>query len=524
MVVEQQLQQLIKEFQAGRHEGSILTVATEESLADDERDTWRTIRKELEDIGISVAAFDANKEFIMKWFRQAIATGAFEEQNDFSDIDPTSNSHTEAPFQAGSQRSPKEYDMDPVAPVEPPLSAPAKVGHSSVQVLSHPKQEGLHLPKDVSKPDSQKLRTRARPPQPRIAALVTRLRGLDNRFIDACFSRDFSKAARLLEKGANINTQHYSKSGRHTFGNTALYIAAARGDIEMASWLLDHGADVEAPSREHKFKPLHMASGLMAQIDLNTSSKFSSKVEENQTNLEMVKLLISHGASVDIRGSENQTPLMCSIKAGWAGVLLLLIQYGADIHAKQLAPFESPLLVAVIYGMTDIVKILLGLGANANDSDSNKSSVLQIALEKPYFEIATLLIQSGADVNYKSPSNRSMLQIATGSSLPKARQLIDLMLEHGCDLELKCRGDVYDGTALDWALFSKDMASASYLIRKGAVNNHQSFESELRLLPFSWFGDNKRRYFCERVVSGYKELESWDGFPSRRDNSFTYLW
>ena len=43
----------------------------------DERQIWRTIRKELEEIGITVAAFDANKEFILDWFQNAIATGAF---------------------------------------------------------------------------------------------------------------------------------------------------------------------------------------------------------------------------------------------------------------------------------------------------------------------------------------------------------------------------------------------------------------------------------------------------------------
>jgi hypothetical protein len=46
----------------------------------DEKQTWRTIRKELEEVGISVAAFDANKGFILEWFKDGISTGAYEEQ------------------------------------------------------------------------------------------------------------------------------------------------------------------------------------------------------------------------------------------------------------------------------------------------------------------------------------------------------------------------------------------------------------------------------------------------------------
>ena len=52
-----------------------------ESLSTDDRSTWRAIRKDLEDIGISVAAFEANRDFILGWLSHATETGAFEERN-----------------------------------------------------------------------------------------------------------------------------------------------------------------------------------------------------------------------------------------------------------------------------------------------------------------------------------------------------------------------------------------------------------------------------------------------------------
>ena len=51
-----------------------------DSLSAEDRLTWRTIRKELEDIGITVAAFEANRDFILRWLSHAVETGAFEEQ------------------------------------------------------------------------------------------------------------------------------------------------------------------------------------------------------------------------------------------------------------------------------------------------------------------------------------------------------------------------------------------------------------------------------------------------------------
>lgn len=70
----------MQEFQDGEHEGSIVSARTVDSLSPNDRQAWRAIRKELEDIGISVAAFDANRDFIVNWFKNAISIGAFEEQ------------------------------------------------------------------------------------------------------------------------------------------------------------------------------------------------------------------------------------------------------------------------------------------------------------------------------------------------------------------------------------------------------------------------------------------------------------
>jgi hypothetical protein len=48
----------MQEFRDGKQE-LILTTLTTESLSLDEKQKWHSIRKELEDVEISVAAFDA---------------------------------------------------------------------------------------------------------------------------------------------------------------------------------------------------------------------------------------------------------------------------------------------------------------------------------------------------------------------------------------------------------------------------------------------------------------------------------
>ena len=70
----------LQEFRDGKHEDSIISSQTVDSLSMDERQAWRAIRKELEDIGISIEAFNANKDYIVNWLKTAISTGAFEDQ------------------------------------------------------------------------------------------------------------------------------------------------------------------------------------------------------------------------------------------------------------------------------------------------------------------------------------------------------------------------------------------------------------------------------------------------------------
>jgi hypothetical protein len=48
MAVERRLNRLIQEFEDGKHEGSVMTALTVESLSLDEKQTLRLIRKEFE--------------------------------------------------------------------------------------------------------------------------------------------------------------------------------------------------------------------------------------------------------------------------------------------------------------------------------------------------------------------------------------------------------------------------------------------------------------------------------------------
>jgi uncharacterized protein len=106
-------------------------------------------------------------------------------------------------------------------------------------------------------------------------------------------------------------------------GQTLLHLAAAEGDIEVATWLLDHGADANAGNdcadgcAERGYTPLHAA--LEFRDD------------------EMTALLLARGARVDAAGADGRTALHAAAAGGKLSGAFVLARHGADLARPDAA-------------------------------------------------------------------------------------------------------------------------------------------------------------------------------------------
>lgn len=106
-------------------------------------------------------------------------------------------------------------------------------------------------------------------------------------------------------------------------GQTLLHLAAARGDLEVATWLLDHGADVLAVNdcddgcAERGYTPLH--SGLDFRDD------------------EMTVLLLARGARLEAAGADGRTALHKAAFRGKLSGAFVLARHGADLTRTDAA-------------------------------------------------------------------------------------------------------------------------------------------------------------------------------------------
>lgn len=264
-------------------------------------------------------------------------------------------------------------------------------------------------------------------------------------------------ARALLDHGAAVDTRD------EHFGQTPLMIAAREGHLEAARLLLDAGAHVDAqtlPQAPPRFIPpsespegLSRGSGIIragwpegrGKRFPAGGSKSALLYAAREGHLDMARLLVERGASLELADGNGETPLLCAIvnasiirvnRTGTSDhldVAQLLLDAGADVKATDWYG-QTPLWAAV-----DIRNLELG-------RDGNDRSVRAEALE-----LIERLLAAGADPNARTreyPHERRFILVVVGSvswvdltgQTPFLRaaaagdvEVMRLLLEHGAD-------------------------------------------------------------------------------------------
>jgi ankyrin repeat protein len=185
----------------------------------------------------------------------------------------------------------------------------------------------------------------------------------------------------LLERGANVQA-------RDEDSNTALHYAAFNERLEIAKVLLDHAVNT-AVENERGETTLHLVSqsrhisqehgvGIVRLLlergeDVNASDRYQNTAVHSASRLgklEIVRVLLDHGATAGSENDEAQTPLHIVSQGGYwfqdngLGVARLLLERGADMHAQD-KDYATPLHLACHRGRLDIARILLEYDAQA---------------------------------------------------------------------------------------------------------------------------------------------------------------
>lgn len=205
---------------------------------------------------------------------------------------------------------------------------------------------------------------------------------------------------------------------------TPLHLASLTGSREVASWLLDKGAPVDAATAEQKHTPLIIAAG--------------------RGQIEVAKLLLEHSAKIDQKDSAGLTPLLWALHQDQTAMAEYLIRRGADINATANIG-RSALMMAAEKGSVPLVTELIAKGANINHTSEVGNDALIEAAEAGHADVVRLLLQKGRSIDRQNAEGwTGLMKAAALGHFDVAKALC----EAGADQSKK---NTFGRTAMDYA-------------------------------------------------------------------------
>ena len=263
----------------------------------------------------------------------------------------------------------------------------------------------------------------------------------------------------LLKKGADINARDSSNGAPLSQGNSALILAAAMNHLDTVQRLLAHTKKPDVLLREREGK---------------TAFWFAVANE----NLEMVKLLYSHGSKVNLPDKTGASVLTTTVLHKKYDVLDFLIAKGADINKADNKRY-TPLMAAIGWknkNQSVVLKHLekfLTFKPRVNHLAADDSA-LHLAAFLGFVDAIGLLLDNGATINLLSAANgRTPLYVAAAS---KNIDAVKYLISRGAKTEIP---DKAGYTPLTAAVIVVDPDMVQTLVEGGARMDVRSSANNL---------------------------------------------
>jgi ankyrin repeat protein len=322
----------------------------------------------------------------------------------------------------------------------------------------------------------------------------------------ACTNGNVEIIRRLLDAGADANTVTVD-------GETVLMNAARTGKAEAVKLLLAHGAKVN--TRE----------------ELRGQNALMWAAAEN--NVDVVTTLVEAGAEINTRSKGGFTPLLFAVRSGGKGAVQALLDRGADVNdtivptagaagagrgmrppaAGNGAGNGAGNATGNAAGNNTVEQLLqvYNTGSRRGGGPQGTSSLV-LAVTNAHFELASLLLEYGADPNADGQGWTALHQIAwtrkppiqhgLPPAVPTGRidslQLAEKLLQYGANPNARMTKEPADGarnvlnrlgsTPFLQAAKLGDVAYMKLLVKYGADPNIKTNEGATAMMAAAGVG------------------------------------
>lgn len=213
----------------------------------------------------------------------------------------------------------------------------------------------------------------------------------------------------LIANGADLNT-------KDKYDRTPLDLMEKRGQFESARILRKHGCkNGSIQSAAHGGDTEAVKDFLVGGVDVNANSKLGSALHRAvlRGHMDIVDLLISNGANVDLKSESGDTALHYAAQKNHIGIAEMLLKNGADINLKGYRGLV-PLHFAVTFDSVQLCEKFIIQGADVNVTNDDGQTPLDVV---GYDELQLLtggpqFIPSGITLGNAKPGEKDKSQMA----------------------------------------------------------------------------------------------------------------
>lgn len=208
------------------------------------------------------------------------------------------------------------------------------------------------------------------------------------------------------------------------------------------------------------------------QIYLDNTILMASVIHKQK---ESAKLLIKHGANLNIKNSNGYDALLIATEFYDYEYVKLLVDNGADIKTKNQNNFNLLILVSLRNSPDTITeaKYFIDKGINVNDFTNQGKTALTFACTTRNLELVKLLVENGANINATDFEGFTALMHVVYYNEnygDDKSNIIYYMINNGADFNIR---NNYNKTVLDYAIDNNMSQSVKLLMDHGA--DYQSF-------------------------------------------------
>ena len=279
---------------------------------------------------------------------------------------------------------------------------------------------------------------------------------------------DYQTIVGLVAKGVDIDC---GGSG----SDTPLIGAVRHGHLQCAEYFVKLGAN--AKEKTYKGRNILMCAPNTEMVSFVLDQKLCDINESDDEDitalarfagfgqLDIVKVLVQHGAALEVSGLNGFSALMNACYDGHAATALYLIKSGADVNKIDNDGYTS-LVHAAQNGFLDTVIALTEAGIDIDCKGYAGDNALMAAVTAQSLPIIKYLVSCNVKVNYVANNGWSALTLAAHSGFSKiVKYFVTRTGPEASDLNLK---DNESKTAVMMAAQAGHLGVVRILIRAGA--------------------------------------------------------